>query len=518
VRSQIVGLLIAGLAAAPPVWAGERALVAANARLARMAARLVAVHERVAARCAGELLRCAGSEAAGCSDAASRRCRHRLDRLARLAARAARAGNQVGGRLGGALLDPEEGLGYALLAPLCAAAVNDAGSALACQHASLECTADRAVGVLAPRVAPVLSSTAAMTCVATSMCGDGVVDDTEECDDGAANSDVLPDRCRRSCRDPDCGDGVVDEDEACDDRNAIDGDGCDADCESEADACGNGVLDEDEACDDGNAVDGDGCDEDCSTDTSVCGDGIESDDEECDEGPANSDVLPDHCRATCRLPWCGDGVVDPDEGEECDPPGTLLCTSACESRIALPLGRDTVAPNALDRCGRAIVRRGARLFVRTGMAIGGCVRAAARCVLHDDATDRCAVAAAERCGRAAARRDRLTAEMGASAGRACGLAVPLSMLLDPEVGLGFRDVAALCPFDAATPPSSADLLRCVAARLACLGERAAGSMVPRAYDALSEVVDDPDTEFPCVLDLDELRGSPSAAFLDQPRR
>ena len=46
----------------------------------------------------------------------------------------------------------------------------------------------------------------------TFTCGDGIFDsDTgEECDDGEANSDVVPDTCRPGCINPSCGDGVAD--------------------------------------------------------------------------------------------------------------------------------------------------------------------------------------------------------------------------------------------------------------------------------------------------------------------
>jgi len=48
-------------------------------------------------------------------------------------------------------------------------------------------------------------------------CGDGIVDLGEECDHGAANSDMDPDACRPDCTLPRCGDGVVDGLEDCDD-------------------------------------------------------------------------------------------------------------------------------------------------------------------------------------------------------------------------------------------------------------------------------------------------------------
>lgn len=41
-------------------------------------------------------------------------------------------------------------------------------------------------------------------------CGDGIVQGSEECDDGAQNSDTLPNACRTDCTLPRCGDGVID--------------------------------------------------------------------------------------------------------------------------------------------------------------------------------------------------------------------------------------------------------------------------------------------------------------------
>jgi cysteine-rich repeat protein len=59
---------------------------------------------------------------------------------------------------------------------------------------------------------------------------------------------------------PVCGDGELAGDEQCDDGNALDGDGCQADCTL---SCGNGVVDAVEVCDDSNADPGDGCDQEC---------------------------------------------------------------------------------------------------------------------------------------------------------------------------------------------------------------------------------------------------------------
>ena len=64
-------------------------------------------------------------------------------------------------------------------------------------------------------------------------CGDGALDDDEQCDDGVDNSDTAPDACRTTCRLPACGDGVIDRDESCDDTNAWGGDGCTPTCATE---------------------------------------------------------------------------------------------------------------------------------------------------------------------------------------------------------------------------------------------------------------------------------------------
>jgi hypothetical protein len=55
------------------------------------------------------------------------------------------------------------------------------------------------------------------------------VDDDEECDDGIANSNALPDRCRTDCTLPSCGDGVIDvgDGEQCEPPGTI---ACDSSC------------------------------------------------------------------------------------------------------------------------------------------------------------------------------------------------------------------------------------------------------------------------------------------------
>lgn len=78
------------------------------------------------------------------------------------------------------------------------------------------------------------------------VCGDGVVEGLEQCDEGADNSDVLPDACREDCTLPRCGDGVVDTGEPCDDGNGVDNDACSNGCREPGTPCF--PCDESEAC------------------------------------------------------------------------------------------------------------------------------------------------------------------------------------------------------------------------------------------------------------------------------
>ena len=74
-------------------------------------------------------------------------------------------------------------------------------------------------------------------CQQSSICGNGILEAGEECDNGNNNDDALPGYCRKNCRKPYCGDGVVENYttlEQCDDRNNMSGDGCSATCQKEA--------------------------------------------------------------------------------------------------------------------------------------------------------------------------------------------------------------------------------------------------------------------------------------------
>jgi cysteine-rich repeat protein len=68
--------------------------------------------------------------------------------------------------------------------------------------------------------------------------------------------------CCRFDLPPHCGDGTIDDEEECDDGNLASGDGCDRNCTKTG--CGNGILTAGEFCDDGNAATCGTCDATCS--------------------------------------------------------------------------------------------------------------------------------------------------------------------------------------------------------------------------------------------------------------
>lgn len=124
-----------------------------------------------------------------------------------------------------------------------------------------------------------------------------------------------------SCIDELCGNGIADPGEVCDDGNIMSGDGCRADCLS-TEFCGNSLLDVGEECDDGgNTVD---CDSDCTR--PVCGDLFTNAAafEECDEGGDTAD-----CDSDCTSPACGDDHLNTAANEECELNGYCAPHVAC---------------------------------------------------------------------------------------------------------------------------------------------------------------------------------------------
>ena len=96
--------------------------------------------------------------------------------------------------------------------------------------------------------------------VEVTRCGDGRIEEGEECDDGnVVGGDGCSSNCRQESR---CGDGSLDAHEECDDWNTRNGDGCSSSCQIEFD-CGDGRRALGEECDDGNLRNGDGCNSRC---------------------------------------------------------------------------------------------------------------------------------------------------------------------------------------------------------------------------------------------------------------
>jgi len=161
----------------------------------------------------------------------------------------------------------------------------------------------------------------------SSVCGNGVVEGNEECDEGNQNGQVCTPAYGETCEycKSNCTNGSV-----------VGG------------RCGDGVVNGNEECDDGNTANGDGCSSTCQTEgggsSSVCGNGVVEGNEECDEGNQNGQVCTPnygssciYCKSNCTNGSvfggsCGDGVVN--GNEECDDGNTANgdgCSSTCQT-------------------------------------------------------------------------------------------------------------------------------------------------------------------------------------------
>ena len=171
------------------------------------------------------------------------------------------------------------------------------------------------------------------TDAAAPMCGDGTVDEGEECDGTALDE--------QSCLTRGFEGGEL----ACNMDCTFD----ETDCANLPDTCGDGMIDDGEECDGGELggqTCGDagfvagvlGCTDSCTLDTSgcsdasICGDGEQTGGEECDDGNETDE---DGCDQYCVLEECGDGIVQTGLGEECDS-GAVVAT--CEDFPGQPVG------------------------------------------------------------------------------------------------------------------------------------------------------------------------------------
>lgn len=225
----------------------------------------------------------------------------------------------------------------------------------ACGLGTTGITDETSTGEPATTSAPVTSTGEGVTTteVVTSsstepetLCGNGIVEDGEECDDG---NNVDEDDCRSTCISAICGDGVVGPGEQCDDGNMFESDSCTNVCANAT--CGDLIVGPGEECDDANGFDADACTNVCKLAT--CGDAVVGPGEECDDGVNSGEP----CKSDCTLPSCGDNVVQ--RGEECDDEGMngpgMKCSSSCrKTEIAdIVIGGDNTClrfKNGTIRC------------------------------------------------------------------------------------------------------------------------------------------------------------------------
>ncbi|HLL22013.1 MAG TPA: DUF4215 domain-containing protein [Kofleriaceae bacterium] len=203
------------------------------------------------------------------------------------------------------------------------------------------------------------------------LCGDGIVDIGEGCDDGNnLSGDGCADNCASEVANPVCGNGTREVGEACDDGNTTNSDGCSSTCSVES-VCGNGTRETGEACDDGNTASGDGCSPSCQVETATscslvpqggCSGATPACDIEDDgdtacravtsQGTSNNHCTTDTaCKAgyTCMgdggtgTPWCSRFCL---ADTDCTGAGSR-CTIGLDNNQGAPLGV-TVCSNACD--------------------------------------------------------------------------------------------------------------------------------------------------------------------------
>ncbi|MCA9693175.1 MAG: hypothetical protein R3A51_03090 [Nannocystaceae bacterium] len=147
------------------------------------------------------------------------------------------------------------------------------------------------------------------------VCGDGSIDEGEECDDGDNGPGQA---CLEGCVANVCGDGDKGPGEGCDDGPANNDSGvCKSDCT--LNVCGDGHKGPAEGCDDGNNVDDDECTNSCSVKT--CGNGVLDPDEECDDG---NDIDEDACTNTCVFPPSPCGTQEMEATLEISPVDVII--------------------------------------------------------------------------------------------------------------------------------------------------------------------------------------------------
>ena len=178
------------------------------------------------------------------------------------------------------------------------------------------------------------------------LCGNGLVEINEECDDSGESP-----ACDADCTVASCGDGTVNASagEFCDDSG--ESAACDVDCTPSE--CGDGVVNPTagEECDgdgEGNGGETAACNADCTM--ASCGDGVTNTTagEQCDDGGETA-----NCDLDCTPAMCGDGNVNGSAGEACDGDGmgvggeTPICDADCSFSLC---GDGTINVMAGEQC------------------------------------------------------------------------------------------------------------------------------------------------------------------------
>jgi cysteine-rich repeat protein len=176
-------------------------------------------------------------------------------------------------------------------------------------------------------------------CRAGFPCGNGILDDGEECDDG---NDLSGDGCSSGCiAEGVCGDGIADPSEECDGSDPDHGVECDGACLLVR-TCGDGWLDPGETCDDATGLPVPGCDSQCQMENpaAVCGNGLLEEGEQCDDGNDERHDGCNQCRWVQTLYTARMSVALPFTGYDfADGQGTI---GQWDCRVDNAIGRDEI--------------------------------------------------------------------------------------------------------------------------------------------------------------------------------